>query len=141
MDMHLANQVVIITGGASGIGRTTAEYFRREGARLALGDAQGPALEQAVPHVRAAGAQVVGERIHVREYADCERLVARAADAFGRVDVLVNSAGIGGPFMFFAETTPADWQDLVAINLVGVMHCCRAVVDRMIAQRSGRIVN
>jgi NAD(P)-dependent dehydrogenase (short-subunit alcohol dehydrogenase family) len=43
--------------------------------------------------------------------------------------------------MFFAETTPADWQDLVAINLVGVMHCCRAVVDRMIAQRSGRIVN
>jgi NAD(P)-dependent dehydrogenase (short-subunit alcohol dehydrogenase family) len=106
-----------------------------------LGDAQADALEQAVGELRAADADAVGERIDVRDYADCERLVARAADAFGRVDVLVNSAGIGGPTMFFAETTPNDWADLVAINLVGVMNCCRAVTGRMMAQRSGRIVN
>lgn len=141
MDLGLSDRVVIITGGASGIGRTTADYFRREGARLVLGDAQADALEQAVGTLRAAGAAVVGERIDVRDYAECERLVACAADAFGRVDVLVNSAGIGGPTMFFAETTPNDWADLVAINLVGVMNCCRAVTGRMMAQRSGRIVN
>ncbi|MBI3767514.1 MAG: SDR family oxidoreductase [Deltaproteobacteria bacterium] len=141
MDLQLANQVVIITGGASGIGRTTAEYFRREGSRLVLGDAQAEALAAAVTELRAAGAEVVGETVDVRDYAACQRLVARAADTFGRVDVLVNSAGIGGPTMFFAETIPADWQDLIAINLVGVMHCCRAVTDRMIAQHSGRIIN
>jgi 2-hydroxycyclohexanecarboxyl-CoA dehydrogenase len=141
MDLHLTNQVVIITGGASGIGRTTAEYFRREGARLVLGDAQGPALQQAVADLRAAGAEVVGEQVDVRDYAACERLVASAAAAFGKVDVLVNSAGIGGIPALFAETRPSDWADLVAVNLLGVMHCCRAVVERMIAQRSGRIVN
>lgn len=141
MDLQLADRVVIITGGASGIGRTAAEYFRREGARLVVGDVQPGALETAVAELRATGAAVVGEVVDVREYAACERLVARAADAFGRVDVLVNSAGIGGVPMFFADSAPADWQDLIAINLVGTMHCCRAVVDRMIAQRAGRIVN
>jgi NAD(P)-dependent dehydrogenase (short-subunit alcohol dehydrogenase family) len=141
MDLQLTNQVVVITGGASGIGRATAEYFRREGARLVLGDAQAEALETAVAELRAAGAAVAGEVVDVRDYAACERLIARAVDAFGRVDVLVNSAGIGGPTMFFAETAPADWRDLIAINLVGVINCCRAVADRMIAQHSGRIIN
>ena len=141
MDLHLKDQVVIITGGASGIGRTTAEYFRREGARLVLADAQGPALHQAVAELRAAGAEVLGEHIDVRDYAACKRMVTGAILAFDRVDVLVNSAGIGGIPTLFAETSPNDWSDLIAINLLGVMHCCHAVVDRMIAQRSGRIVN
>ncbi len=141
MDLHLRDHVVIVTGAASGIGRVTAEYFRREGARLVLGDVDGEALARAVAELQAAGASVVGEAIDVRSYADCERLVARAVAEHGRVDVLVNSAGIGGPLKLFAETTPADWADLVAINLLGTMHCCRAVTGRMIAQRSGRIVN
>jgi NAD(P)-dependent dehydrogenase (short-subunit alcohol dehydrogenase family) len=141
MDLHLRDQVVVITGGASGIGRTSAEYFRREGARVVLGDADGAALERAVAEIAATGTQVVGETIDVRVYADCERLIARAASAFDRVDVLVNSAGIGGPLLLFAESSPADWHDMLAINLLGVMHCCRAATDRMIAQRSGRIIN
>lgn len=132
---------MVITGAASGIGRTTAEYFRREGARLVLGDAQPEALERAVAELAQAGATVIGHPVDVRVYAACERLVERAVAAFGRVDVLVNSAGIGGPVCLFAETTPADWEDLLAVNLLGVMHCCRAVTERMIAQRSGRIIN
>ena len=141
MDLHLEGAVAIVTGAASGIGRTTAEYLRRDGARLVLADANQEALERTDAELAAAGAQVVSEAIDVRRYADCERLVARAVDAFGRVDILVNSAGIGGPTMFFAETTPEDWQDLVAINFVGVMNCCRAVAERMITQGSGRIIN
>lgn len=141
MDLHLRDRVVVITGAASGIGRVTAEYFRREGARLVLGDLDADALGAAVRDFEAAGARVMGERIDVRAYADCERLIARAAAEHGRVDVLVNSAGIGGPLKLFAETTPADWDDLLAVNLLGTMHCCRAVTDRMIAQRSGRIIN
>jgi 2-hydroxycyclohexanecarboxyl-CoA dehydrogenase len=141
MDLHLRDQVVVITGGASGIGRTTAEYFRREGARLVLGDAQASALQDAARELGARGGMAIGEPVDVRDYAACERLIARAADTYGRVDVLVNSAGIGGTPGFFAATTPADWQDLIAINLVGVMNCCRAVTDRMIAQGGGRIIN
>ncbi len=141
MDLQLAGRVVIITGGASGIGRATAEYFRREGARLVLADLQPVALETAGAELRAAGAEVESEAVDVRDYAACERLVTRTVDAFGSVDVLVNSAGIGGVPMLFAETSPREWQDLIAINLVGVMNCCRAVTERMIAQRSGRIVN
>ena len=141
MDLQLAGRVVVITGGASGIGRATAEYFRREGARLVLADLQPVALETAGAELRAAGAEVESEAVDVRDYAACERLVTRTVDAFGSVDVLVNSAGIGGVPMLFAETSPREWQDLIAINLVGVMNCCRAVTERMIAQRSGRIVN
>jgi NAD(P)-dependent dehydrogenase (short-subunit alcohol dehydrogenase family) len=141
MDLHLQDRVAIVTGGASGIGRTTAEYLRREGVRLVLGDARTEALEHAVAELRAAGAAVAGERVDVRDYGDCERLIARALAEFGQVDVLVNSAGIGGPLKLFAESVPADWHDLVAINLLGVMHCCRAVTDHMIARRAGRIVN
>ena len=141
MDLQLAGRVVIVTGGASGIGRATAGHFQREGARLVLADLQPAALATAVAELRAAGGEVESEAVDVRDYAACERLVARTVEAFGRVDVLVNSAGIGGVPMLFAETSPRDWQDLVAINLVGVMNCCRAVTDRMIAQRSGRIVS
>src|SRR3954468_24554549 len=118
MDLHLDGAVAIVTGGASGIGRVTAEYLRRDGVRLMLADANGDALEQARRELDGAGSDVVCERIDVRRYEDCERLVAATVRAFGRVDVLVNSAGIGGPTMVFAETTPADWEDLVAINLV-----------------------
>ena len=141
MDLHLADQVVIITGAASGIGRMTAEYFCREGTRLVLGDVQEEPLARALAELGGQGATAVGERTDVRSYADCERLVGRAVAEFGRVDVLVNSAGIGGPLAFFAETTPADWEELVAVNLVGVMNGCRAVTGPMIRQRSGRIIN
>jgi NAD(P)-dependent dehydrogenase (short-subunit alcohol dehydrogenase family) len=143
MDLQLAGKVVVITGGASGIGRVTAERFRLEGARLVLGDLQQEGLDRAVAELRAAGAAVIGHRVDVREYAQCMQLIDRAAAEFGRVDVLVNSAGIGGVPRLFAETPPddGDWEAMLAINLRGTMNCCRAVTERMMAQRAGRIVN
>jgi NAD(P)-dependent dehydrogenase (short-subunit alcohol dehydrogenase family) len=143
MDLQLTDKVVVITGGASGIGRVTAERFRLEGARLVLGDLQQDGLDRAVTELRVAGATVVGHCVDVREYPQCVALIDRAAAEFGRVDVLVNSAGIGGVPRLFAETPPddGDWEAMLAINLRGTMHCCRAVTERMIAQRSGRIVN
>src|SRR6266404_7562994 len=93
MDLQVAGRVVIVTGGASGIGRATAGHFQREGARLVLADLQPAALATAVAELRAAGGEVESEAVDVRDYAACERLVARTVDAFGRVDMLVNSAG------------------------------------------------
>lgn len=138
MDLQLRDKVVVVTGGASGIGLVTARTFAGEGARLVLGDVNAGALEAAAAELGA-----VGQVVDVREYAQCERLVARAVDAHGRIDVLVNSAGVGGIPRLFIESAPddGDWDGMLDINLRGTMHCCRAVAERMIAQRSGRIVN
>ncbi len=143
MDLHLAEKVVVVTGGASGIGRVTASLFRAEGARLVIGDLPGPALETVVEELRAEGGTVIGCAVDVREYAQCENLIARAVAELGRVDVLVNSAGVGGIPRLFVESAPddGDWEAMLAINLRGTMHCCRAVTEQMIAQRAGRIVN
>lgn len=138
MDLQLRDKVVVVTGGASGIGLVTARTFAGEGARLVLGDVNAAALDAAAAELGA-----VGQVVDVREYAQCERLVARAVDAHGRIDVLVNSAGVGGIPRLFIESAPddGDWDAMLDINLRGTMHCCRAVAERMIAQRSGRIVN
>lgn len=138
MDLQLRDKVVVVTGGASGIGLVTARTFAGEGARLVLGDVNAEALDAVAAELGA-----VGQVVDVREYTQCERLVARAVDAHGRVDVLVNSAGVGGIPRLFVESAPddGDWDAMLDINLRGTMHCCRAVAARMIAQRSGRIVN
>ena len=141
MDLHLQDRVAIITGGASGIGRMTAEYLRREGVKLLLADANGQGLEAAGAELAARGAQVETLVVDVRDYGACTEMVARAIRRFGHVDALVNSAGIGGSIEFFARTDPSEWQDLVAINLLGVMNCCRAVTDHMIERNYGKIVS
>jgi 2-hydroxycyclohexanecarboxyl-CoA dehydrogenase len=141
MDLNLRGRAAIITGGASGIGRTTAEYFRREGIRLVLADRSADALEAVRAELAAQGAEVVTATVDVRSYDECEGLVARAVDAFGGVDILVNSAGISGAPLMFTETSPADWAELIGINLVGTLNCCKAVSRHMIARGGGRIVN
>jgi NAD(P)-dependent dehydrogenase (short-subunit alcohol dehydrogenase family) len=143
MNLDLDGKVVVITGGASGIGLVTARTFLGEGARLVLGDVNESALLGVVADLRSAGGTAVGVRVDVREHVQCEHLMARAVEEFGRVDVLVNSAGVGGIPRLFVEAQPddGDWDAMIDINLRGTMHCCRAAAERMIAQRSGRIVN
>jgi NAD(P)-dependent dehydrogenase (short-subunit alcohol dehydrogenase family) len=141
MDLHLKNKVAIVTGAASGIGRTTAEYLRREGAKLFLVDANEGNLDVTARELAGRGGEVETAVVDVRDYGACTNMVARAIGRFGHVDALVNSAGIGGPLEFFARTAPGDWQDLLAINLLGVMNCCRAITDHMIERNYGKIVS
>jgi len=141
MDLKLGGKVAIITGGASGLGRCTAEYMRREGVRLTLADLEGENLDTAVREISEQGGEALGVATDVRSFESCRAMVEKTVTRFGRLDILVNSAGIGGPLTFFAETGPQDWKDLVDINLVGVMNCCRAAVEPMIDQRYGKIVS
>jgi 2-hydroxycyclohexanecarboxyl-CoA dehydrogenase len=141
MDLRLEGKVAIVTGGASGIGRATAEYLHREGVKLFLVDANGQALEAAAADLSERGPDVETAVVDVRDYDACTEMVTRAIGCYGHVDALVNSAGIGGPIEFFARTSPDEWQDLVAINLLGVMNCCRAITDHMIERNYGKIVS
>jgi 2-hydroxycyclohexanecarboxyl-CoA dehydrogenase len=141
MDLHLKNKVAIVTGAASGIGRTTAEYLRREDVKLFLVDANEKNLDATASELAERGADVETMVVDVRQFAACTEMAGRAIGRFGHVDALINSAGIGGPIEFFARTAPRDWQDLLAINLLGVMNCCRAITDHMIERNYGKIVS
>ena len=143
MDLQLQGKTAIITGGASGLGRATAESMRREGVNLLLADLNEDSLTAARDELTAEGGEARVETfpVDVRSYEACRSMVEAAVDAFGHVDILVNSAGVGGPIKYFAETGPEDWQDLVAVNFMGVINCCRAVTDSMIERRYGKIVS
>jgi 2-hydroxycyclohexanecarboxyl-CoA dehydrogenase len=141
MDLGLAGKVAIITGGASGLGKCTAEYLRREGVRLILADVDQKRLEAAAQELSDTAGEVHVIATDVRDYDACRAMASKAVAVMGHVDILVNSAGIGGPLSLFAESGPQDWRDLIEINLVGVMNSCRAVLDHMIERQYGKIVS
>ena len=141
MDLALDDKVALVTGGASGLGRCTAEHLQREGARVVLADLNEAQLEKTITELGDGAAEVAAVTIDVRAYDECRRAVDAAIERFGQLDILVNSAGIGGSLSFFAESEPEEWSDLVAINLLGVMNCCRAVTDHMIERGYGKIIS
>jgi 2-dehydro-3-deoxy-L-rhamnonate dehydrogenase (NAD+) len=121
--MRFSNRRAVITGGASGIGEAVANRITSEGGRVAVWDMNG------------------GIATDVSDYGSVERALKQTLGALGGVDILVNCAGITGPTVPVAEFPVADWHKVVAINLNGTFHCCRAVVPLMAAQDYGRIVN
>lgn len=132
-------RVVLITGAAGAIGSATARAFAATGATLALADSDAAALD-ASAQALAAETTVTGTRLDVREKAAIDAWVAAARDRFGRIDVLVNVAGITSRGSA-ADLAEAEWQRVIDINLKGTFLCCQAVMPAMIAQRSGHIVN
>lgn len=141
MDLGLQGKTALVTGGASGLGKETAATLAAEGVRVMIADVNAATLEEARRDLAAGGAEVEAVVLDVRSMPSCTAAVEATLARFGVLDILVNSAGIGGPNAFFAENTERDIEDLLAINLLGVIHCCRAVTDHMIARASGRIVS
>lgn len=143
--MRLQNKVAIITGAASGIGRATAIVFAREGARVVVADLQAHSrLESEMPStveaIRAAGGEAVFVKTDVTQRAQVEALVDETLRRFGRVDCLVNNAGI---FIRNAVTEVSDeeWDQVMNLNLRGYFYTCRRVIPEMVKQGGGKIVN
>ncbi len=137
----LEGKTVVVTGGSRGIGRAIVDVFAGDGADVTFfyrDNAE--AAEAVVAAARAAGRTVAAERVDVRDAASCVAAVERIADRTGRIDVLVNNAGIirDGPLAGFSDD---DVRDVLDTNVTGVFNVTRAVVPFMIARRSGRIVN
>lgn len=140
-DRPLEGKVAVITGGASGIGRATAELLAERGARIHLVDYDAAKLETTAAEMRAAGTTVQTHRVDVSDPAQVERLAATVFDAEGAVDVLHNNAGIGvgGPFV---DLTLEDIQRTIQVNLLGTAYGIHYFLPRMLAQgRHGHIVN
>ena len=141
----VADRVVIVTGAARGLGRDYARMFAAEGAAVLLADLDQPAVDDAV---EAISAQVPDARLtpvatDVTDPAQTEAMAAAATSAYGRIDVLINNAGIWGDLepAPAVETAPDYWDLVMAVNLRGPLLCAQAVVGAMREARWGRIIN
>lgn len=131
---ELSGKVVVVTGAGSGFGREFARIGARQGMRLVLGDVQQDALDAAVEEARSAGAEAIGLRVDVSSAADVDRLAALAFEKFGATHLLFNNAGVAGGGGYAWEASLKDWQWVMGVNLMGVVHGIRSFVPRMIAQ-------
>ncbi|MCE2501203.1 MAG: SDR family oxidoreductase [Dehalococcoidia bacterium] len=139
--MKLDGQVAVITGAGRGIGRAIALAYAREGAKLALAARSESELQEVVGAVSELGNEAIAVRTDVTNQQDTERLARRVADRFGRIDALVNNAGISGPVGPLQANDINDWINTITVNLTGTFLVCRAVIPVMLEQSQGKIIN
>ena len=135
-------KVAVVTGGASGIGRALAERFGSEGMKVVLADVEEEALKQAEAEFREKGVDVLGVVTDVSKAAAIENLAQQTLDAFGKVHIVCNNAGVAGAWGSVWENTLDDWNWIMGVNLWGVIHGVRTFVPIMLQQdEPGHIVN
>jgi NAD(P)-dependent dehydrogenase (short-subunit alcohol dehydrogenase family) len=134
-------QVVLVTGAGTGIGRAIAELFAREGARVALNGRRREPLEETAAAVRAAGGEPLVAAGDLTDAAAVEQVVRTVLDAWGRIDVLVNNAGLNVPERDLADLSVEDWRAVIEADLTAPFLLCHAVLPAMRAQRRGTVIN
>jgi len=138
--MRLRDKVAIITGAGRGIGQATALKFGREGAKVAVCDINADLAQEAAGLVVAEGGDAAGFQVDVRDKASISRMVEEVVARYGRIDCLVNNAGIVQDSTL-KNMTDEQFDSVIDINLKGVYNCTRVVVDVMLKQNSGVILN
>jgi 3-oxoacyl-[acyl-carrier protein] reductase len=137
----MAQEVAIVTGAARGIGRATAEELARAGYAVAIADRDGQGAGKVAAALGEEGLRALAVTADVSERGDVTAMAARVLSELGRVDVLVNNAGIAGRAAPLLEVTDEDWDQMMAIDLKSVYLCCQAVLPHMLERGSGAIVN
>ena len=140
MSELLEGRAAIVTGSSRGIGRAIALTFARNGADLVIHGTRMSALEPLCEEIRGLGRGcecVVGD---IGEYATAEKLARTCLDAFGKIDVLVNNAGINSRYSFL-DLPLEEWDNMIRVNLTGAFYACRCVVPHMLERQSGCIIN
>ena len=138
--LDIQGKVVAITGASSGIGEATALRLAEHGARLVLGARRSNRLEALAAKIRERGGDAVVQSLDVTRREQCEAFVHRAVDSYGRLDVLVNNAGVM-PLSRMSDRKVDEWERMVDVNIKGVLFGIAAALPVMEAQRSGQIVN
>lgn len=137
---RLDGRVAIVTGAGQGIGHGVALCLARAGAHVVVGDTVQERTTRAVADIEALGVQAFGVQVNVAQAGDVDRLVQETLSRFGKIDILVNNAGVV-VIKSITEQTEADWDKVLGVNLKGVFLCCHRVVQEMIKQQRGAIVN
>ncbi len=138
--MRLENKVAIITGAGSGIGKETAYLFAKEGARLVLTGRTAEKLENVCRKIRENGGKAIFKTGDVSKREDMDDVVNTAMNEFGKIDILINNAGINKDALI-TKMTKEQWNSVINVNLTGAFNCTQAVVDIMIKQGNGVIIN
>jgi 3-oxoacyl-[acyl-carrier protein] reductase len=136
----LKDKVAIVTGAAAGIGAGVARLFAENGAHVFLADLDGPQAQKVAAALKAKGHSASGFEAHAGRRHDMAKVVEDAISRFGRVDILINNAGVY-PRQPFLEMTEEHWDAMQDINLKSVFHCTKLVIPYMVKQRSGAVVN
>ena len=134
------HKTIVVTGGGGGIGGATSLRFGKEGGRVAVFDLNLEAAEKVVAQIRAEGGTAQALLCDITDRASVNAAVAATEEKLGPIDALVNNAG-WDVFKPFTKTEPAQWDKLIAINLIGALHLHHAVLPGMAARKAGRIVN
>ena len=136
----LANRCAVVTGGANGIGKATAKLFAKAGARLALWDLDEKNGLKTIQEIENEGSTAFFQKINTADFAAVEAGMKVAAERMGRVDILINNAGILRDSTL-EKISSDDWQKVIDVNLTGVFNCAKAARPLMCEQNYGRIVN
>ena len=136
----IQDKVVVITGGSSGIGYSTAKALAKKGAKIVAGARRLDKLETLKKEITDDGGEIIICETDVTKKSDCDNLVKQAIEKYGTVDVLINNAGLM-PLSFVKSLKIDEWDRMIDVNIKGVLYCTAAVVPTMVEKKSGHIVN
>ena len=139
--MRLTAKVAVVTGAAQGIGRAVALGMAREGAKVVVADVQGEKAQSVAAELEKLGAQALTVEVDVANESSVKSMARQALEHFGRVDILVNVAGIYFPKASVVDLSEHDWDRTMDVNVGSNFLCCREFVPSMRAQKSGRIIS
>jgi NAD(P)-dependent dehydrogenase (short-subunit alcohol dehydrogenase family) len=137
---QFTDKVALVTGAASGIGRTSAQFYAREGAKVSVSDIDEVGGQETVKLIKQAGGEAFFIKTDVSNPADCEKLIRQTVEKYGRLDFACNNAGIGGEQNLTADYSPEGWQKVIGINLSGVFYCMKYEIPAIL-ETGGVIVN
>jgi 3-oxoacyl-[acyl-carrier protein] reductase len=138
--LELTGKVALVTGGAQGIGRAVALLLGRNGADIVISDINLEKAEETANEVQAIGRKAMAMKVNVADLREVERMVEAIIEKFGKIDILINNAGIARDKLIL-RMTEEDWDAVLNVNLKGTFNCTKAVVRYMFKQKSGKIVN
>jgi NADP-dependent 3-hydroxy acid dehydrogenase YdfG len=136
----IKQKVVIVTGASSGIGYATALKLSKAGAKVAAGARRVEKLETLKNEVQKYGGEMLVKKIDVTKKEDCDSFINFVTKTWNHIDILINNAGIM-PLSFFKNLKVSEWEQMIDVNLKGVLYCTAAVIPFMITKKSGHIVN